>query len=1053
MHTYFSPLLSRSQRTMRFISIFLLTVLLLGGALHAQTAHFTPGYAQSTVVDGVGSQGVAVDGSGNVYIGAVGYNQVWKATPSGNGYIQSILPISIPLTFASAGIAVDGIGNIYIAEYSSGSNSNFVMKEALSGGSYTQSAIYLGALPYGLAMDGTGNVYITDSGKGLVLKETLSAGNYIPSMIAFGLNYPNGVAVDGIGNVYIVDTGNNRVLKETLSGSSYTQSTFVSGLNNPMGVAIDGTGNVYIADTGNDRVLKETLSAGIYTESTIGSGLIRPVAVAVDGIGNVYIAGNVNVAESTIAQVLKETPVGWDFGTVNLGNTSTTNSLVFTFDTAGTLGGTAVLTQGAAGLDFSNAGTGSCTTNGTSHTYNTGDTCTIDATFTPKFAGTRYGAAILKDSSGSAIATAYIHGTGSGSQVNFLPGTQSIVANGLNQPVGVAVDASGNLYFADTGNNRVVKQTLSGGAQSTIGSGLTGPAGVAVDGAGNIFIADTGNNRVLKETLSAGIYTQSTFVSGLNHPSGVAIDGTGIVYIADTGNNRVLKETLSAGFYTQSTLATSSLNSPLGVAVDGSGNVYIADSYNQRVLKETLVTANGSYNESTLVTDSVLYPGSVAVDALGNVYIVDSVNSQVFKETPSVGGYVQSAIGSGLNWPSGIAVDGYGNVYIADGGNNRVLKEDFWDPPSLSFATTPWGSTSSDSPQRVTVENIGNAALSFPVPISGNNPSMATNFTLNSSLPFECPLVSAGSSTAGTLGAGDFCLLPISFAPTTEGSISGALVLTDNNLNATGPGYATQNIALSGKGTQATPVITWATPAAITYGTALSATQLNASSGGVAGTFVYSPLAGTTPAAGTNTLSVTFTPTDTTDYTTVTKAVSITVQDFSLPAAPAAVTVTAGQTATANLAVSAVSGFTGMVVFTCSVPSSMSEASCSATSAQITASGANSTLTVTTTGAHTVALNARPGRWMASGIGTVFAGFILLVVPTVKRRRSGLLALFILLLLVLGLMSCGGNSGTSSGSTGGRHTDAGTPAGTYSLTLTATSGTASHTMNVSVTVQ
>ena len=217
------------------------------------------------------------------------------------------------------------------------------------------------------------------------------------------------------------------------------------------------------------------------------------------------------------------------------------------------------------------------------------------------------------------------------------------------------------------------------------------------------------------------------------------------------------------------------------------------------------------------------------------------------------------------------------------------------------------------------------------------------------------------------------------------------------------------------------------------------------------GVFTYAAPAGTVLTAGTQTLSVTFTPTDATDYTTATKAVSLTVQDFSLPAASSAVTVTAGQTATANFTVTSMSGFTGTVLFTCSVPASMSEASCSATSAQISASsGASSTLTVTTTGSHHVALRTRPGRWMASGIGAVFVGFILLGTPRV-RRRAGLLVLFTLLLLSIGMTSCGGNGGGSG--TGGGHTDPGTPAGTYSLTLTATSGTASHTMNVPVTVQ
>ena len=174
------------------------------------------------------------------------------------------------------------------------------------------------------------------------------------------------------------------------------------------------------------------------------------------------------------------------------------------------------------------------------------------------------------------------------------------------------------------------------------------------------------------------------------------------------------------------------------------------------------------------------------------------------------------------------------------------------------------------------MENVGNAALNFPIPSTGNNPSIAANFTLNDNGASACTVLSAGSSEPGTLAAGASCQLPISFAPTAAGALSGSLVLTDNNLNAAAPGYATQSIALSGTGTQATPTITWATPAAITYGTALSGTQLNASST-VAGSFAYSPAAGTVLGAGQQTLTVTFAPTDTTDYTAASATVTLTV--------------------------------------------------------------------------------------------------------------------------------------------------------------------------------
>src|SRR5271156_5983817 len=115
-----------------------------------------------------------------------------------------------------------------------------------------------------------------------------------------------------------------------------------------------------------------------------------------------------------------------NFGPVNVGSTSPTAiSVTLTFGTAGTLGSISVVTQGATGLDFVDAGTRACKA-GTA--YGTGDTCTVAVSFTPKFAGTRYGAAELLDGSGNVLATGYVQGTGVGPQVNFQPGTQSVLA-------------------------------------------------------------------------------------------------------------------------------------------------------------------------------------------------------------------------------------------------------------------------------------------------------------------------------------------------------------------------------------------------------------------------------------------------------------------------------------------------------------------------------------------------------------------------------------------------------------------------------------------------
>ncbi|MGA9669514.1 MAG: choice-of-anchor D domain-containing protein [Terracidiphilus sp.] len=564
-----------------------------------------------------------------------------------------------------------------------------------------------------------------------------------------------------------------------------------------------------------------TVSATASTATLLAGGICT-IQASQPGDGLSYAAAPTVTQSFTVQSANPVTSTG--FGSVNIGSTSSANAVTLTFNTASTLGGVSVLTQGATGLDFANAGTSTCNPGAS---YNAAASCTVNVTFAPVQAGNRYGSVVLVDNSGNVLATSYLQGTGVGPQLAFLPGTEiAVPSSTLASPTVVAVDASGNAYIADSGNNRVLKETLSAGSytESTVPTSvLAYPSAVAVDGSGNVYIADYGNNRVLKETLSAVGYTESTVpTSALSFPSGVAVDGSGNVYIADTYNNRVLLETLSSGSYTETTVPTSSLNGPSGVAVDGNGNVYIADTDNDRVLLETL--SSGSYTESSVPTSALSYPSGVSVDGSGNLYIADAGNNRVLKEMLSAGSYAESIVTTGsLNWPSGIAVSGNGNVYIADTYNNRVLKEDVADPPSLNFVSTAPSSTSSDSPQTVTVENIGNAALSFPVPGSGGNPSVTTNFSLGGGGPFACSLLSAGSSTAATLAAGQSCLLPISFAPTAAGAFSGSLVLTDNTLNA----VAAQSIPLSGTGTGSTQqTITFgpipAQPASSTLG--LSAT-------------------------------------------------------------------------------------------------------------------------------------------------------------------------------------------------------------------------------------
>ena len=249
--------------------------------------------------------------------------------------------------------------------------------------------------------------------------------------------------MDGSGNVFVADYGNNAV-KEILAAGGYHHGQYAGQwLYLSHGVAVDGSGNVFVAD---GTAVKEILAAGGYTTvNRLGSGFNQSFGVAVDGSGNVFVADT-----ATIGVVKLETGAV-DFGTVAIGQTSATIPLTFTFDSGGTIGSPVALTQGAAGLDFAVASGGTCTAG----TYSAGETCTVNVTFTPKFAGLRNGAVLLQNSSGNTIATGYVHGIGSGPQVSFLPGTQITLGGGFVNPAGIAVDGSGNVFVAEYNDNAV----------------------------------------------------------------------------------------------------------------------------------------------------------------------------------------------------------------------------------------------------------------------------------------------------------------------------------------------------------------------------------------------------------------------------------------------------------------------------------------------------------------------------------------------------------------------------------------------------------------------
>jgi sugar lactone lactonase YvrE len=325
----------------------------------------------------------------------------------------------------------------------------------------------------------------------------------------------------------------------------------------------------------------------------------------------------------------------------------------------------------------------------------------------------------------------------------------------LYLPFGTAVDNNGNVFIADTYNSRIREVVKATGAITTVAgtgtpyyngdggpatsSNIGRPSGVAVDANGNLFIADTYNNRIREVVKSTGAMitiagTGSTGYSGdggpatsamLNSPFGVAVDGSGNVLFADQGNNRVreiikstgtivtVAGTGTASYNGDNRPATSAmLNQPNGVAVDASGDIFISDWHNNRireVVKSTgnIITVAGTgtsgYNGDGGPATSAMvnYTGGVAVDGNGDLFIADSSNERV-REV--VNGIITTVAGTGtagfggdgglatsalLNLPYAVAVDASGDLFIADSNNQRI-REVLGAPSLGNLSSTAW---------------------------------------------------------------------------------------------------------------------------------------------------------------------------------------------------------------------------------------------------------------------------------------------------------------------------------------------------------------------------
>lgn len=731
-----------------FIALVLGLILGLPIDLHAQTAAFT-GQQTALGITVKDPRAVALDSAGDLFFEDDNTAQVVEVPAGGGPQITIGQGFKSPIA-----VAVDSAGNIFIADFAA----NVVWK--VYAGTTTQGTLGTGlSNPSGVAVDAAGDVFIADYGNDRVVE--LPAGGGAQTTLAGSLDAaPEGIAADAAGDVFIAD--DSSIIEVPAGGTPFT---LVKGLNAAVGVAVDGAGNVFISESTLNTVLEFHAANSALT--TVASGLDFPLGIAVNNLDQVFI-GNYNAH-----QLLEVQPVSVSFGTENICPAGTSSpspcsqtlTLNYSIASGGDIATGPVLTQGAPNVDFKLASGSTCVGH-----FASGSSCLVNVTFAPTRPGLRQGAVQITDDLGNVLATTNIYGIGNGPELAFTSSKQMTVGSGFSYPVGVAFDAAGDTFVADFNTNEVYKVAAGSGTTTTVGTGLSSPAGVAVDGAGDVFIADQGNFRVVE--VPAGGGTQTT-VGDVQSPVAVAVNGAGDIFIADLGKNSVLKVPASGGV--QTSVGTGLLE-PQGVAVDASGNVFIADSGNNRVVE---VPYSGG--AQTTVLSGLAGPTGVSVDAAGDVFIADYGNNRVLEIDVASG--THSTLGTGLKSPTGVAVDSSGDVLIADTGNARVLEFPRSQPPAFSFAATDLNATSTDSPQSVVLENIGNQTLSLT----------------GISFPVDFPEGTGEDLCSGTssLAPGQECNLPVDFTPLHGGSLSETLKITDNALNATS---ATQSIVLSGTG-------------------------------------------------------------------------------------------------------------------------------------------------------------------------------------------------------------------------------------------------------------
>lgn len=756
-----------------------------------------------------------------------------------------------------AGIAVDGGGNLYVADYFNNRVLEFdtaltsdATADRVFGPPDFTSNDYSLYRPEAVAVDDDGNLFIADTSHNRVLEydappltDTIadrifgqpdffsSTANY-GGVSAASLKSPMGIAIDANGNLYIVDGANNRVLEydtpliaDAVADRVFGQPDFMSSTANyggvsaqsiafPWGIAIGPGGHLYVVEQGNHRLLAYDKPVA---DPALAITRMNPLEVAAGGGNFVLTVEGTNFTSGA---------------TVRWNGTDRPTTFVNQNRLGAQISATDIATTGTISITVANTpGSVSVPRTLTIYPPTPADT-TADrvlgqparTTNTPKYGGAGatglylpYDIAIYPGSGRIFIADTFSHRVLSWpSAASFTNGQAAdtvigqpnftlqapnqagpVSASTLNIPAGVVVDGQGNLFVADTYNNRVLVYTTpitSGMAASlvlgqpdftsnltnnggTSANSLAAPVGVAIDGQSNLYVAD-GNHRVLEyntplttDTTADRVFGQPDFTSNtfnnggisagsLYRPYGVGLDSHGNLFVADSLNNRVLEYdtplTTDTGAdrvfgqpsFTSNTannggISASSLHLPNGIALDSHGNLFVADSNNHRALG---------------------YDAPLTADTKAD---------RVFRQpdftstSPNNGGVAASS----LLGSEGLAVDGADNLLIADTFNSRVLEYDSpLSNPALTITKlSPSTAIAGSAPLTLTLDGTGFDAGAI---VRWNGVPLST--TLISSIQLTAQIDADDIASAGVVS------VTVSNPPP-DSRMSSALSFTINN--------------------------------------------------------------------------------------------------------------------------------------------------------------------------------------------------------------------------------------------------------------------------------